>query len=240
MSEEVAIEAAAKAPKVNSAPKWEQNARDRVKTALPKVIKPIRALLERDAVEADTRMLVTDVLCDVLGFDKYEDLTAEYQVKGDFADIGVRVDKQLKAFVEIKRVKQDLNRSHLRQVESYALREGVLWAILTNARQWDLYRVEPVAGQQSELTLVLSIDLLRDEQSAKERAELFFLLTREALQKHVLDDHWNSVQATSPKALRDILLSESVLDEVKKELWRRTRQKPAIEDLRGSIEAMLK
>lgn len=226
--------------KVPSVPRWEQNARDRVKTMLPKVVKPIRGLLDRDAVEADTRMLVTDVLCDVLGYDKYEDLTAEYQVKGDFADIGIRVDKQLKAFVEIKRVKQDLNKSHLRQVESYALREGVLWAILTNARQWQLYRVEPIVGQQSELNLVFSIDLLDDEQPMKQKVELLYLLCRESIQKHVLDEYWAGVQATSPKTLRDIILSESVLDAVKKELWRRTRQKPALEELRSSVEAMLK
>jgi hypothetical protein len=49
---------------------------------------------------------VTDFLCDGLGFDKYEDLTCEYQVKGDFADYGIRIDKQMIAFVEVKRCTQ--------------------------------------------------------------------------------------------------------------------------------------
>lgn len=230
----------AKAAKPNGVPKWEQASRDRIKVGLARVVKPIRGLLERDAVEADTRMLVTDVLCDLLGFDKYEDLTAEYQVKGDFADLGIRVDKQLSAFVEIKRVKQDLNRSHLRQVESYALREGVVWAVLTNARVWELYRIEAVAGQQSELTLVFSIDLLDDTISNRQKLEALYLLSRESFQRKVLEHYWQNLQATSPKVIRQVLLSDAIANEVRMELWRQTRQKLDVAELRRVIESMLK
>jgi hypothetical protein len=212
-------------PAAPAMPKWEATARERVKTTLPKVLKPIQGLVDRDAVEADTRMLVTDILCDVLGFDKYEDLTAEYQVKGDFADFGVRVDKQLKAFVEIKRVKQDLNKTHLRQVESYALREGVVWAILTNARVWELYRVEPIVGEQSELTLVFSVDLFNDVHTAKQKAELFFLISRESFQKKVLEEYWKGQLATSPKVVRKALTSNEVVEAVKREIYRSQKQR---------------
>jgi hypothetical protein len=60
------------------------------------------------------------MLCDALGFDKYEDLTTEYQVKGEFADYGIRIDKQLIAFIEVKRCTTALNERHLRQVQMYA------------------------------------------------------------------------------------------------------------------------
>ena len=49
--------------------------------------KPLADLIARDANEGDTRMLITDFLCDGLGYDKYVDLTTEYQVKGEFADL---------------------------------------------------------------------------------------------------------------------------------------------------------
>jgi hypothetical protein len=61
-------------------------------------------LVARDANEGDTRLLVTDFLCDGPGFDKYADLTTEYQVKGEFADYGLRIDRGLVAFIEVKRV----------------------------------------------------------------------------------------------------------------------------------------
>jgi hypothetical protein len=69
-----------------STPKWETDARDRVRTAIRRYSKPLTDLVARDANEGDTRLLVTDFLCDGLGYDKYEELTTEYQVKGEFAD----------------------------------------------------------------------------------------------------------------------------------------------------------
>jgi hypothetical protein len=108
-----------------SGPKWETDARDRLRSAVRRLTKPLSELAVRDANEGDTRLLVTDFLCDGLGYDKYSDLTTEYQVNGEFADYGVRIDKQLVAFIEVKRAATKLNSKHLRQVEMYAVNEGV-------------------------------------------------------------------------------------------------------------------
>jgi hypothetical protein len=118
-------------PKPRGTPKWETEARDRLKTAIRRYSRPLADLVARDANEGDTRLLVTDFLCDGLGFDKYADLTTEYQVKGEFADYGVRIDRELVAFIEVKRVATKLSTRHLRQVEMYAVNEGVEWIILT-------------------------------------------------------------------------------------------------------------
>jgi predicted type IV restriction endonuclease len=222
-----------------SFPKWESTARERIASGLKRILKPIEALRARDAVEADTRMLVTDVLCDLLGYDKYDDLTAEYQVKGEFADYGIRVDKQLVAFVEVKRVSQKLAATHLRQVENYALKNGVSWAILTNAQQWQVYHVQAITGEQSELTLVQQVDLLDAGTKPAEKVERLFLISREAVQKERLNDYWKEKFATSAKALKPILLSEPVLEEVRKALWREMKQRIDIAELRLSVATML-
>src|SRR6266498_4907618 len=85
----------AKKPASRAAPKWETEARDRLRAGLRRFGKPLAELAARDANEGDTRLLVTDFLCEALGFDKYTDLTTEYQVKGEFADYGVRIDREL-------------------------------------------------------------------------------------------------------------------------------------------------
>lgn len=64
------------------APKWETEARERVKAAVKRFSKPLADLVARDANEGDTRLLVTDFLCEGLGYDKYAHLTTEYEVKG--------------------------------------------------------------------------------------------------------------------------------------------------------------
>ncbi len=109
--------------------------------AVRKFTRPLADLVARDANEGDTRLLVTDFLCEGLGYDKYEDLTTEYHVKGEFADYGVRIDKQLVAFIEVKRCATKLNPKHLRQVQMYALNEGVEWMVLTNGQIWQTYHL---------------------------------------------------------------------------------------------------
>lgn len=82
-----AVPAAPRAPR--GAPKWETAARERLRTAIRRFRKPLSDLHGRDANEGDTRLLVTDFLCEGLGFDKFTDLTTEYQVRGEYADYGV-------------------------------------------------------------------------------------------------------------------------------------------------------
>lgn len=205
-----------------SVPKWESEARERVKAAVKKFQKPLADLVARDANEGDTRLLVTDILCDGLGYDKYEDLTTEYQVKVDFADYGVRVDKQLVAFIEVKRCTQTLNQKHLHQVQSYAVNEGVEWMILTNGRVWQAWHMSP--GMPVQMDKVLDIDLLSEDSIAK-KADAMFYISRDAFKRHQIDEMWKRAAATSPKSLAKILLSDKIVSEVTKELRRQTGHK---------------
>jgi hypothetical protein len=206
---------------VTSAPKWESDTRDRLKSWIKKSAKPLADLAARDANEGDTRLLVTDFLCDALGFDKYEDLTTEYLVKGEFADYGIRIDKQLVAFIEVKRITTKLSAKHLRQVEMYAVNEGVEWMILTNGSHWQAYHLTP--GMPVQIDLALDVSLL-GEGTVTEKAGHLFYLTRESLKRRQIDDLWKTKRAASPKSIAGVLTSESVMDAIRKELRRRTAQ----------------
>lgn len=200
-------------------PKWESVARDRVKSATRKFGRPLADLIARDANEGDTRLLITDFLCEGLGFDKYEDLTTEYQVKGEFADFGIRIDKQLVAFIEVKRCTQKLGARHLRQVQSYAVNEGVEWMILTNGQVWQVWHL--TGGLPVQLDLALEVDLLSDGSLAT-KTEQRFHLSKEVLKRHLLEDLWRAKSATSARSLATVLGSEVVLEAIRKELRRRT------------------
>jgi hypothetical protein len=196
-------------------PKWEADARERVKVGIRKFSKPLAEFLARDANEGDTRLLVTDFLSEALGFDKFTDLATEYMVKGEFADFGVRIDKQLVAFIEVKRVVTKFNQKHLRQVEMYAVNEGVEWMILTNGAQWQAYHLTP--GMPVSIDLALEVDLLGPDQPAK-KADSLYYLTREALKRHLIDDLWKAKRTSAPKAISQILSSPTVVTVVRKEL----------------------
>ncbi|MEV4097030.1 type I restriction enzyme HsdR N-terminal domain-containing protein [Streptosporangium saharense] len=208
-----------KPPVARVAPKWETDARDRVRAAVRRYSKPLADLVARDANEGDTRLLITDFLCEGLGYDKYEDLTTEYQVKGEFADYGIRIDKQLVAFIEVKRCSQKLNTKHLRQVQMYAVNEGVEWMILSNGQVWQAYHM--TAGLPVVIDLALEVDLLGDAGLAT-KVDALFYLTKEAFKRRLVDDLWRARAATSPRSLAQVLLSEVVVDAVRKELRRQT------------------
>lgn len=208
-----------------AAPKWETDAREQIKTQLKKFAKPLADLVQRDANEGDTRVLVTDMLCDALGFDKYEDLTTEYSVRGEFADYGIRIDKQLVAFVEVKRAAQDLNQRHLRQVETYSVKEGVEWMILTNGRVWEVFHVDSPPGSPISTHPVITVDLM-DERTVAQKADDLFVLHKSAWKRQRINELWEHKAATSPQALAAVLLAPTVVDELRKEIRRRSNYNP--------------
>lgn len=217
-----------------TAPKWETDARDAVKAAIKKFAKPLADLVARDANEGDTRLLVTDFLCEGLGYDKYSDLTTEYQVKGEFADYGIRVDRELVAFVETKRAATKLGVKHLRQVEMYAVNEGVEWLILTNGADWQVYHL--TGGLPVKIDLAFAVNLLSDATVAQKAAELFYL-HRESFKRRQIDELWKAKAATSPPALGVALLSDTVLTALRRELRRATGHQVDEAELRDLLRA---
>lgn len=200
-------------------PKWESEARERLRAGLRRFSRPLADLASRDANEGDTRLLVTDFLCEALGYDKYSELTTEYQVKGEFADYGIRFEQQTVAFIEVKRVTTKLNARHLRQVEMYAVNEGVEWVLLTNGAHWQVYHL--TGGLPVAIDLAIDVDLLSDESIGQKVNQLFYL-TRESFKRRQIDELWKAKRATSPTSLARIVCSESVVDAVRKELRRQS------------------
>jgi Type I restriction enzyme R protein N terminus (HSDR_N) len=206
-----------------SGPKWQMEARERLRSAIRKFGKPLNDLLARDANEGDTRLLVTDFLREGFGFDTYEDLTTEYQVRGEFADYGVRIDGELIAFIEVKRVKTKLAAKQLRQVEMYAVNEGVEWAVLTNGAQWQVFHL----GNRTpiEIDLAMDVDLLDEAKTLAQKTDELFYLTRDSMKRGQIDELWQARRATAPKSLANVLVSDPVAEAIRKELRRNTGQR---------------
>jgi hypothetical protein len=210
-------------------PKWEVEAKERIKNAIRRYAKPLGELASRDANEGDTRLIVTDFLTEGLGYDKYADLTTEYAVRGEFADFGIRIDKQLVAFIEVKRIATKLSERHLRQVQMYAVNEGVEWMVLTNGAVWQVWHLSP--GMPVAVDLAFEVDLLADA-SVASKANLLFYLCRESLRRHQIDELWRVKRATSPSSLTRVILSDGVLQAARRELRRQTGHAADVAELR--------
>jgi hypothetical protein len=218
-------------------PRWEANARERVRSGIRKFGKPLADMIARDVNEADTRLLITDFLCEALGYDKYSDLTAEFAVKGDFADFGLRIDKQLTALIEVKRVTTRLAPKHLRQVEDYGVREGVEWLILTNGAQWQVYHL--ASSMPITVDLAIDVDLLGPDHPST-KAEGLLPISREGMKHGVMDEAWKAKKATSPRAIAKALTSSAVITAVRKELRRETDYLATDTEVLGLVQGIIR
>lgn len=208
---------------------WELKARDELKATLRHLQKTIASLIAKDANEADTRMVVTDVLRDGLGYREYGDLATEYQIKGEYADYGIRIDHQLVAFVEVKRATTKLGPKHLRQVEMYAVNEGVEWLILTNASDWEVYHLS--AGMPVVIDLAFRINLLDTAVPLGERLQKLFYLHHDSLKRRQIDELWHLQAATSPKRIAEALLAPEALNSLRREIWKLGRERVDVPEL---------
>ena len=223
-----AARAASKPKRASSGPKWEEEARNRLRSSLKRLSKPLGDAVQRDANEADTRLFVTELLVEALGFHRFEDLDTEYPVKGQFADYGLRIDKQLVAFVEVKRCATKLAPKHLRQLVTYAVTEGVEWIILTNAALWQLYHLQ--GGLPVSVDLVLEVDLLGGD-SLPVLASSLLPLTRDATKRGALDTLWRRVRASSPQSVAAAIMAPAVVRAVRAEMHRQTGHLLSIDEV---------
>jgi len=103
----------------------------RIVAAVPKFRKILEQARERDVNESDTVTIITDILEEVFGFDKYAEITREYAIQGTYCDLAIKSAKKIEYLIEVKAVGISLKDSHLRQAVTYASQEGIRWVILT-------------------------------------------------------------------------------------------------------------
>ena len=172
----------------------------------------------RDISEADTVVIVGDMLADVLGYDKYQEVTAEFAIRGTYVDLAVRVGRDIRFLVEVKAIGCELKDNHVKQAIDYGANQGIEWAVLTNGMQWRIYKI--MFKQPIEKVLVFETDLatlsLRDEDAI----ECIGTLSREGFTQSSMAALAQQKQATNKFTVAAILLSDPVIMMARRELRR--------------------
>jgi predicted type IV restriction endonuclease len=178
----------------------------------------VSASRARDDGEADTVMVVTDMLGEVYGYDKYSELTAEHAVRGTYCDLATKLDGTIQALIEVKAVGLELKEQHVKQAVDYAANQGVDWVILTNAAHWRVYNV--TFGKPIGQELVIDIDFCGLNSRLSQDLDSLYLLCKEGWIRSVLGDYQTRKQALSRFFLGAMILSEPVLEVIRRELRR--------------------
>jgi hypothetical protein len=172
----------------------------------------------RDVGESDTVTIVTDILADVFGFDKYFEITSEYAIRGTYCDLAVKLDGTLRMLIEVKAIGLDLKENHVKQAVDYAANQGLDWVVLTNGLIWRVFKVsftKPITAE-----VVVEIDFGTVSGKSQRDLDSLFLLCKEGWQKSVLGEYHSQKQALSRYFIGNMLLADPVVQVLRRELRR--------------------
>jgi predicted type IV restriction endonuclease len=171
-----------------------------------------------DAGEADTVILVTEILTEVFGYDKFRELTSEFPVKNTYCDLATKLEDKIQMLIEVKAINHALKDSHVTQAVNYAANQGIKWVVLTNGQIWRAYAVK-CAGQVNQ-DLVVEFDFLNLDRKSDDHLGLLYLLCKEGWGKQVIDEYEAQRAALNRFVVGAIILSDRLLQVVKTELRR--------------------
>jgi predicted type IV restriction endonuclease len=194
----------------------------RVETRIIGAIKKFQPILTsaktRDVNEPDTVRIVTDMLAEVFGYDKFSEVTAEHAIRGTFCDLATKLDGAIQLLIEVKAIGLELKDAHVKQAVDYAANKGVEWVVLTNGVAWRVYKV--TFGKPIDHELIYEVDFITFDTKKRDQLELLFVLTKEGWVKSLLTELHEQRQALSKFLIAAIMASEPVLDSVRRELKR--------------------
>ena len=212
---------------------------ERISKNIKKYQKIITQAKSNDVNEADTVTIVKDILSEVLGYDKFTEITSEYAVKRTYCDIAIKKDETPFIFIEVKAVGINLKDDHTKQALDYGSNAGIEWIILTNAAQWKIYKVIFSKPIQSELVYEFDFEALNPKKSCD--IEMLYYLSKEAISKSALkgplDDFREQKQLLSRYLIGQILLTDDVANTVKKILRKiSANAKVSAEEIKAVLE----
>jgi len=180
----------------------------RLKKEVPIFQKILKHALQRDINEADTVVIITDMLERIFGFDKYEDVTREYAIKSTYVDLAIKTGKDIDYLIEAKSIGTTLKDVHLKQAVDYAANKGVQWAILTNGISWQAHHVTVDGKVTSEN--IFSFNFLELSHKKPDHLSTLFLLCKRGLGKGLIDDYYEQTQCFNKYVIGTIVQSETI------------------------------
>lgn len=191
---------------------------ERLGAGLKKYQPVLSAAKSRDVGEADTVTIIKDMLAEVFGYDKYSEVTSEFAIRGTYCDLAIKLEGTLQTLIEVKAIGIDLKDQHVKQAIDYAANQGVDWVLLTNGVCWRVYRV--IFAKPIDHELLIDIDFCALNGRNGSDVEKLYLWCKEGWARSVLGDYHSQKQALSRYFLGAMILTDTVVDVIRRELRR--------------------
>jgi hypothetical protein len=212
---------------------------DRLQKQVGRFQRILQKARDRDINEDDTVTIVTDMLAEVFGFDKYVEITSEQAIRGTYCDLAIKTEGSIRYLIEVKAVGLTLKENHLVQAMNYGANQGVSWVVLTNGIIWEIYALK--FERPIDCDLVCRFNFLELSGRRAEDRELLFLLCREGIGKAVIEEFHEYVQVVNRFMVGAVIRSEPVLKLIRRELRRVSEGvKVKVEEIEDLLPDVLK
>ncbi len=201
----------------------------RLMKAVPKFQKILTEMRDKDVNEADTSTAIKDMLEEVFGWDKYEDITSEKRINATSCDIAVKLNGKIRYLIEVKAIGKQLQEKHMQQAVNYASNQGINWAILTNGIDWQIYRV--TLEGRVKIHLAVEFDFTKINLRKLSDQDKLFLLCKRGTKENLMDEHYKHQLAVNPTTVSEILLSDKTISTIRVQLRQEHGRKASDEEI---------
>lgn len=214
-----------------------KRAEERLCSGVKKFQAILSAAQKRDANESDTVTIVVDMLADVFGFDKYAEITSEFSIRGTFCDLALKLGDASKpsVLIEVKAVGQVADPKHVKQAVDYAANQGVEWVVLTTGITWKLFKV--TFGKPINQEEVISFNFLEIDAKDSDQLANLYALGRDGWAKELPAQIHTQNESVNRYMIAAFLLSEPILDALRREIRKFADLKPDNDLLAGILES---
>ena len=201
--------------------KMTKKTESQIKTALTKFQAVLANAKKQDFNESNTVDIITDILSEVFGYEKYSEITREFAIRGTYCDLAIKLENdrrgsKVEYLIECKSVCTELKEAHLRQAIGYGANEGIEWLILTNGIDWQIYRLK--FGQPIACDLVARFDLLSMSAKNERDLEKMFIVTKEGVLKHAREELCEKSRCVNRFVIASLVMSELIVSTLRREL----------------------
>lgn len=191
--------------------------KDRITAGVKKFQPILRKAQSADINESDTVTIITDMLCDIFGYDKYENITSEFAIKKTFCDLAIKLDGKVPLLLECKSAGIELKDDHVRQATNYAADAGIEWVVLTNGILWKVFKI--IFSKPVEKQLVYEFNFCELNAKKQSDIELLYYLCIEAFaksSKNSLEDLHAQKQIFNKNIVGQIMLTDTMITSLRR------------------------
>lgn len=186
--------------------------------------------------ESGTRLMVNHFLTEVLGYIPIEEVKTEYMIRGTYADYVIQCKAERQFLVEVKALSFALSEKHLRQAINYGANEGIEWAMLTNGKCFQFYKI--LFNKPIESRKVFDFDL-SDTSQLKACVETLQYITKDGVLNKGLHSLWAKTSALDPINVAGLLFNPSVTNFIKRTLKNKFKSKFADDEIHTSLKRVI-